>query len=273
MDDLPRLSDAEFRYITGILYSTYGISLGGQKRTLVAGRLAKRIRQLGLAGFGGYMERLQADPSELCELANHLSTNHTYFFREMEHFRFLTEKVLNPLRDAPPGGRLRIWSAGCSSGEEPYSIAMLLKDKLGPALAGLDAGILATDVSLPALKTAVAGAYPAARIGELPPGYLGSYFRKTGEDEWTVAQDIKALVLYKRLNLMEASIPFRGNFDVIFCRNVMIYFDQASRDRVIATFVRYLRPGGYLFVGHSETIARRDCPLEYIKPAIYRKGA
>jgi chemotaxis protein methyltransferase CheR len=275
-DDLVPLGDTEFAYIANLMYDRFGIRLGDQKRILVAGRLSKRIRQLGLNSFTQYIEYLVADKSgaELSELINHITTNHSYFFREKEHFDFLSQNVLCNVRDRLGKGKaypLRIWSAGCATGEEIYSIGMLLHEYFGGLISLLDCGLLATDISVAALSEANTGEYPSAKLRELPPNYRTSYFNRVSDDSFSIRDDIRNMVLFKRLNLMADFFPMKGKFDAIFCRNVMIYFDPDSRARLVRTLYQYVKPGGYLFIGHSESLKRDECPFTYVKPAIYKK--
>ena len=174
--------------------------------------------------------------------------------------------------DRDPQHKVRMWSAGCAAGEEVYTLAILLRDFFGPGIDRSDFGLLATDISLAALKTAKAGVYAAQKLAELPLAAKAACFREVGPELFEVAPEIRRMVLFKRLNLMADSYPFKGEFDVVFCRNVMIYFDQASRSRLVRAFHRIVKPGGYFFIGHSETILRADCPFEYVSPAIYRKA-
>jgi chemotaxis protein methyltransferase CheR len=278
-EDLVPLSDREFSYITKLLFERFGIFLSDQKRVLVAGRLSKRLRELGLATFTDYIEYLSADKTggELSELINRITTNHSFFFRERDHFDFLSKTVLPEIEEggkAKSGGvSVRIWSAGCATGEEVYSISMLLKEHYGQRLSAIDPGLLATDISLAALTEAKAGEYAEAKLRELPVNYRNSYFVKKDESTWAISEDIRSMVMFKRLNLMADSYPMKGLFDAVFCRNVMIYFNPESREKVVNAIYRYVRPGGYLFIGHSESLNRDTCPFEYVRPAVYRKGA
>jgi chemotaxis protein methyltransferase CheR len=276
-EDLLPLADAEYRFVASLMYSRFGIQLGNAKRVLVAGRLTKRVRQLGLGSFAEYIEFLRSDASgnELSEFINRLTTNHSFFNREKDHFEFLRREVFPALRqrlERDPRRPVRMWSAGCAAGEEVYTLAIALRDFFGPAIDRADFGLLATDISLAALKAAKAGVYPAQKLFELPPATKAAYFRETGPELFEVPPELKRMVLFKRLNLMSESFPFKSPFDVIFCRNVMIYFDQESRSRLVRAFHRYVKPGGYLFIGHSETILRNDCPFDYVSPAIYRRA-
>jgi chemotaxis protein methyltransferase CheR len=276
-EDILPLSDAEYRFVATLLYDRFGIQLGSQKRVLVAGRLTKRVRQLGLSTFTEYFAYLRADASgnELSEFINRLTTNHSFFNREKDHYEYLRKRafpeILKKLeRDS--GYQVRMWSAGCAAGEEVYTLAIYIREFFGTLAETADFGLLATDISLQALKAAQAGIYAAQKLSELPPAYRSANFREVGPDQMEVSPELKRMVLFKRLNLMADTYPFKNPFDVIFCRNVMIYFDQASRAQLIRSFYQELKPGGYFLIGHSETIPRADCPFEYLQPAIYRKG-
>lgn len=277
MDDiLLSLSDAEFYGIVELVYQRFGIRLTEQKRSLVVGRLSKRVRQLGLPSFAAYLEYIRQDRSsqELVEFINRISTNHTFFYREGAHFDFFMAQVLGDLRsqlERDPRYPLRIWSAGCATGEEPYTVAMALLYTLGPLASSVDWGILATDVSRKALEEAIAGVYNESRLKELPEAWRKRFLEPAGGDLWAVKPEVKKGVLFKRLNLMNESYPFKGQFDVIFCRNVMIYFDVPVRKALVDRLYRYTKVGGYLFVGHSESLPRETCPYRYISPAIYKK--
>ena len=276
-EDLVQLTDKEFTYITKLLFDRFGIFLGDQKRVLVAGRLSKRLRELNLPDYTEYIDYLTADKTgaELTELINRITTNHTFFFRERDHFDFLEKTVLPSLdseKTGIPAQPLRIWSAGCASGEEVYSLSMLLREYYGPRFAAVDSGLLATDISLAALREAEAGEYNVGKMRELPASYRNTYFVRKDESVYTIRDDIRKMVMFKRLNLMADTFPMKGLFDAIFCRNVMIYFNQVSREKVVNALYRFVRPGGYLFIGHSESLNRETCPFTYVKPAVYRKG-
>jgi chemotaxis protein methyltransferase CheR len=253
------------------MYSNFGIHLSDQKKSLVAGRLAKRIRVLGYSSFSEYLLRLRNEPAELSELIDNLSTNHTYFFRESAHFQYLDEHLLAPMASDPVASPPRIWCAGCASGEEAYTLAMFVRNRFG-ARALAEPAIVATDISLPALQAALRAEYPESKLREVPADLLSRSFERIGPDSYRVTQELRRLVLFKRLNLMDERYPFHRQFHAILCRNVMIYFDQESRRKLINSFHRWLLPGGYFFLGHSETISRGECPFEYVKPAVYRKA-
>ena len=266
-----RLSDIEFERITDLAYRTCGINLKKGKREMVQARLAKRIREGSFQSFHEYYTAVMADRTgkEITGLVNALTTNFTAFYREPAHFHFLRQKV------APtPHRPLRIWSAACSSGEEPFTIAFSLLEELGePASDRLR--IFATDISTRALATGEYATYPSPRLDDLPAEWLSKYLLrgKAGEQVWyRVKPRIRSMIEFRRLNLMEP-FTFLPAFDVIFCRNVMIYFDQATQEQLVDKLVERLVPGGYLFVGHSESLNAFDHGLQYIKPAVYRRSA
>jgi chemotaxis protein methyltransferase CheR len=277
MDEIFGITDAEFHDAASLVYDRFGIHLTEQKRSLVAGRLAKRVRHLGLRNLGAYLALVRSDQTgaELSEFINRITTNHSFFFREKAHFDFLLKTVIPEMKKRlaqNPSYPIRFWSAGCAAGEEPYTIAILVRDALGGLAVNADWGVLATDVSLTALAEARRGVYSSARLKELPPVLRSAYFQNVGEDAWSVRADIRRSVLFKRLNLMNETYPFKGSFDVVFCRNVMIYFDVPTRKALVERIHRYIKPGGYFFVGHSESLPRETCSFEYLSPATYRKS-
>ncbi|HPO03715.1 MAG TPA: protein-glutamate O-methyltransferase CheR [Treponemataceae bacterium] len=276
-EDLVPLSDTEFNILTRMLFDRFGIHLGDQKRVLLSGRLSKRVRETGCGNFSEYIDYLRTDPTgrEQTELINRITTNHSFFFREGEHFAYLKDNVFSRIEEAvskrsPPA--VRIWSAGCATGEEVYTIAMLMRSHFGNRIDGLDIGLLATDISVAALSQAKEGIYQESKLKELPGEWKRQWFTKAGPDQFRISDEIRGMVLFKKLNLMETPYPMKGTFDVIFCRNVMIYFNAQSREHVVNAMHKCLKPGGVFFVGHSESLNRETCPFEYVKPAIYKKG-
>lgn len=264
------ISNAQFERISTMVHSLCGIKLHAGKKELVRARLAKRLRALGMNSFDEYLEHVQNDRAdELVAMLDALSTNLTRFFREPEHFAYLTAQVLPAL----PSHRLRIWSAGCSTGEEPYSIAIQLAEVISD-LAHWDVAILATDLSVQALQRAKAGAYEAERLQQVPATLRTRYFAPcTHSDTWEqVKPPIRGMISFARLNLMDRW-PMRGPFDVIFCRNVMIYFDKPTQARLIERFWQLLRPGGTLFIGHSESLSGIKHQFSYVQPTVYCKPA
>lgn len=273
---LIRLHGREFARIQRLVYHHFGIRLGPAKREAVEGRLQLLLRETGFDSFGHYCDHLEADSSgrALSELFNRISTHHTYFFREEGHFDFLLDRALPPMLEAlQRAGEpdVRLWSAGCSSGEEPYMLAMLLMEHLGPAYRQWHAGVLATDVSAEALARAEAAVYPEERLRLVPPAIRAKYFEPAGPEHWRVAEHVRREVVFRRFNLRTTVLPFRRPFHVIFCRNVMIYFDDEVRQKLVCRFYEHTVPGGYLFVGHSETLRGLRHPWHYVQPAVYRK--
>lgn len=276
MSGLIDITDAEFESISKLVYEKFGINLTEKKRMLVRGRLHKRLLQMGHENFQSYHGWIVQDTTGmgLLELMDKISTNHTMFFRESDHFLFL-EKVVIPeivgyLKEK--GSRdIRVWSAGCASGEEAYTIAMVLAESLGQHYFTAGPPVLATDISQSALDTAVAGIYPKDRIEIVSRPLLHKYFTLNKDGKYQVKDNLKKLVVFKRLNLMRERFPFRGRFHFIFCRNVMIYFDEAVKKTLITKFAHVIQEKGYLFIGHSETLGRDHPQFQYVKPAIYQK--
>jgi len=262
-----------FGRISAIMNEISGVQLPEAKIRLVRSRLRKRLRALDLPDFVAYAELIEgpAGREELSTMVDVLTTNKTSFFREAAHFDFLWEHVFPEIQERGDG--FRAWSAGCSSGEEPYSLAILLREGL-PGLMPPDVRILATDLSSIVLDRARRAVYPARVVESVPPELRGRYFRPArtadGEPAFEVEPVTRSFVTLARLNLM-APWPMRGPFDLILCRNVMIYFDRETRERLVQRFSALLRPGGFLFVGHSEGLANLDHDLHYVQPAVYRK--
>lgn len=272
----PVLGEVEFHYLRAFVLEHCGIALGEHKHQLMQGRLFRRLRALGLSNFGDYCELLREDPySELGELASAISTNVTAFFREVHHFDLLTNELLprwlqHKRRD---GDRLRIWSAGCSTGEEPYALAMVLAEAIELSGSTLDAKILATDLSPQALESARKGVYSLERLAGISAERCQRWMlRGTGEYEGLacVHPRLRELVTIEPLNLLHPW-PMSGLFDAIFCRNVVIYFDHPTKQRLFRRYADLLPPGGYLFLGHSESLHGINDQFELIGRTVYRK--
>lgn len=262
---MPAITDAEFARLRDWLASSTGISLGDGKRTLVTSRLARRLRENGVGTFTEYLRLVAANADERQVAVDLLTTNETYFFREPRHFDFL-QRLLPTL---PAGRPVRIWSAACSTGEEPYSIAMLLESQLG----GRPWEILGTDISMRVLDAARAGHYRMERATGIPEDLRARFCLKgTGPQAGTllVARRLRERVRFEQANL-NAPLPDVGEFDVIFLRNVMIYFDLETKRDLVARLLRHLRPGGYFLVGHSESLNDVTRALQPVTPAVYRK--
>ncbi len=270
------LSDKDFQTIRQLVYSKVGINLTPAKRNLVIGRLRSILRKRKFASFPDYVEYLKTDRTgkAIVELTDRISTNYTFFYREKEHFEYFSSHVLPELIGAPELSRqkdLRVWCAGCSSGEESYMLQILMIEGLGDRFGRWKAGLLATDISGEALAKAKKGIYTVDQVATVPEALRKKYFKQTEGDHREVIEAVKKEVTHRKFNLMNRTFPFRNPFHVIFCRNVMIYFDRETRDRLIGGFSNALVPGGYLFVGHSESILRNQDDLEYVKPAVYRR--
>ncbi|MBA3974197.1 MAG: hypothetical protein C0504_08280 [Candidatus Solibacter sp.] len=266
------VSGSEFAEIRDLAYRTFGLDLKRGKEALVTARLSKRLAALGLGTIGEYLEILRRDRTgaELTSLIDALATNHTSFQREPQHFELLRTRILPAI--AASSGRTGIWSAGCSTGEEPYTILMHAADALGEQhLAKLR--LLATDISNKALAEARAGIYPLDKLADLPAEWRKRFLQKGVGDlkgSFRIRPDLVSKVEFSRLNLME---PFEnaGTFRVIFCRNVMIYFDKRTQEQLVRRFTARLEPGGWLLIGHSEGLMGVKNDLEYVMPAVYRR--
>lgn len=267
------MTDLEFRRISMYLKDRYGIDMT-HKKEIMDGRLSNMIRIRGFDNYDAYMNTLMQDPSGEMEkeLVNLLSTNHTYFMREFEHFEYMKKVVLPYLRKREENIQdLRIWCGAASSGEEPYTLAMLLVDFFGLEHDKWDTTVLATDISTEVLQTAVRGVYKKEQIAELPDNWKRRFFRSVGEGEYfAITDELKNEVLFRQFNLMD-DFPFRKKLHVIFLRNVMIYFDRPTKQNLIKKLYDVLEPGGYLFVGRTETIEKGNVPFELVEPSIFRK--
>ncbi|MBM4285727.1 MAG: hypothetical protein FJ128_10845 [Deltaproteobacteria bacterium] len=271
----PDLSDREFYQFSRLIHQHAGIQLSVQKKELVRARLTKILKARGVTSFADYYREVMADQSglELVALLDAISTNQTSFWREAGHFIFLAQELLpgwRRQRRGPPAWKL--WSAGCSSGEEPYTLAMTLLDTF-PAEDLGKVRILASDLNTRVLAQARQGVYPLARLESLPGDWRRRYFQK-GVQRWEgyarVKPEVRQMVEFFRLNFMEP-FAFPEEFDVIFCRNVMIYFDRVHQEMLVNRFHHCLRPGGYFFIGHSESLCNIEHRFSYVKPTIYRK--
>jgi len=266
--------DQDFQALRSLVKSLTGINLTEQKRELVYGRLTRRLRALRLRTFAEYRELLAGDGRELTELCNALTTNLTAFFREPHHFQYLREHWLERLLAEPRASRrLRIWSAGCSTGEEPYSIAMTVLETL-PHPGSWDVRILATDLDSEVLQRARHGLYTPERTANLSRERLDRFFVERSQGRITahqVAPEVAALVTFKQLNLMHP-LPMKGPLDVIFCRNVVIYFDKDTQRDLFARICRLQRPGDLLFLGHSESLFKVCDSYGLIGKTIYRRS-
>lgn len=266
------INDNDFMKLTSFIQENYGINLSA-KKTLIEGRLGNMIIEKGFNNFSDYLRHVFSDDSkeELVILINKLTTNHTYFMRENNHFEYFRDIVLPFWVSNLKQKDLRIWSAGCSSGEEPYTLAMILADYLGDEKPKWDAKILATDISVKVLEIARKAIYGSESVDKLPSSWKMNYLRKVDKENYQFQDRIKNEVIFRIFNLMEGQFPFKKKFHVIFCRNVMIYFDTKTKIELINRFYELTEPGGYLFIGHSESINKETTQYRYIMPAVYRK--
>ncbi len=265
-----RLTDREFHDIVTFVRDRYGINLVN-KRQLIEARLYSVLSEKGLSSFSDYFRIIQGNEStEIVTLLNKLTTNHTYFMREPAHFEFLKQTIL-PYHDKHNTQKcIRIWSAGCSSGEEAFTAEMYIQDYFGPQEALWDTRILASDISLKAMEAAKTMLYTEELLKDVPHAWKRRYFIKQKDGRYALSNEVRDKVLFRRFNLMDRFF-FPQPFDLIFCRNVMIYFDQPTKNMLVNKFYDVLKPGGYLFIGHSETIQREASKFQYVQPAIYRK--
>ncbi len=267
--------ESDFVKIAALVKQRAGITLSARKRDLVYARLSKRLRALGLNDFAAYCAHLEssAGGEEAGQMVNAITTNLTGFFREPHHFEFLGKDVLDPVAKLRPAvkRRLRIWSAGCSSGEEPYSIAMTVRTALGND-DRWDTKILATDIDTQMVAAAQAGLYPAERTASIPAAMKRLFAEQEGNGNVRMAETLKSLIVFKALNLFD-SWPMKGPFDAIFCRNVVIYFDNDAKRALFDRFADILAPEGFLFIGHSESLFQISNRFRLAGRTIYRRVA
>lgn len=266
------LSPVMFRQFCELVYEKAGIQLGPQKEALVSARMGKRMRALGLSSYEDYYRAVREDASgdELVEMLNAISTNVTYFFREDQHFVLLGDLLR---QWAAEGQRsFRIWCAASSTGEEPYSIAMTARATLSDVS---DFKILATDISTKALGAAKRAVYEPRHVEKVPDAFVRRFFVKekgeSGEESYRVVDELRRMISFSRLNLAQPPYPMKGPFDIVFCRNVMIYFDNAVRTGLLEDIWRLLKPGGYLMVGHAESLSGMLSRFQSVKPSVYIK--
>lgn len=265
-----KITDAEFKRLIKFMHSTYGIDLS-RKRILIEGRLSNVLAEKGFKNYDQYLDSVFADKSgrETVELVNRLTTNHTYFLREPQHFEFMRSVFLPYIEKNSKDRDVRIWCAASSSGEEPYTIAMTIDDYFGSRRIGWDLRILATDISTRVLQKAKAAVYSAESLNALPERWKAKYFVRNPDNTYHVIDRIKKEVIFKEFNLMN-EIVYKKPFDLIFCRNVMIYFDAQTKDDLIERFYDVSKNGAYLFIGHAETVSKNS-RYKFVQPAIYQK--
>jgi chemotaxis protein methyltransferase CheR len=266
----PPLHEKTYARICEVVYARSGIHLGPHKQALVCARLGKRLRQLSCGDYEDYLKRLLDDEAgdEVVRMLDAITTNVTSFFRESAHFDFLRDRFAEALNRGER--RWRLWSAACSSGEEPYTLAMTLLEAAGSA--DIDVRVLATDLSTRILEAARRGTFPPQRVGPIPKDLLRRYFHTVEDGGLRIDDRVRRMVHFARMNLIQTPYPMRGPMDVVFCRNVMIYFDVPVRTKLLAEFRRLLRPGGWLMVGHSESLAGQNHDgFRAVQPSVYQR--
>lgn len=266
------ITERELEEIITFVKKRSGIDLSG-KKVLITGRLDHYLAQNGYSSYSEYMDAVRHDitGNEAINLVNSLTTNHTFFMREFDHFEFLRKEILPELKKKESASKdLRIWSAACSTGQEPYTLAMVLKDFFGLEHPQWDTKILATDLDTKVIAGAVRGRYSADQLKDVPGTWKQRYFRKVNETVYEVKPELKKEVIFRQFNLMDP-FPFRGKFHVVFLRNVMIYFDDDTKRKLIDKIYEFTEPGGYLFIGATEFIDRSATKFRYICPSVFRK--
>ncbi|MGR3292835.1 MAG: CheR family methyltransferase [Candidatus Scalindua sp.] len=273
------LSNNEFEMFRSLIYDTCGINLTLSKKELVKARLTKRLTKTGINSFNdyyNYVTKVDKSGKELIHLIDNISTNKTDFFREKKHFDYLNTTLLPAListKEKNKSRKLRIWCAASSSGEEPYTLAMTVFNHIKPDN-GWDVKILATDISTRILQKAIDGTYKSELLNDVPPGITSAHFTKVLVDNtncYKAKDHLKNIITFRRFNLMTEKFPFKNPFDFIFCRNVMIYFDPETQNKLVNKFYNCLPKNGYLFIGHSETLSKSDNDFKYVQPAVYQK--
>ena len=267
------ITDKEFSLISNYIKDNYGINLGADKKSLVYSRLKNILEKKGFKTFTEYYEYLLKDKtgSATMTFIDKMTTNHTFFMREIDHFEFLKDTVLPYIESTAKDKDVRMWCAGCSSGEESYTLEMILTDYF-KGKGKWDTELLATDISTAVLTKAIKGIYTKDQIKPLSEHWKNNYFKSISTNQVQVVDEIKKKITYRKFNLMETRFPFKRKFQVIFCRNVMIYFDDDTRTKLIKKFYDSSEKGAYLFICHSETLNNIQTDYEYIMPAVYRKN-
>ncbi|MGC4019590.1 MAG: protein-glutamate O-methyltransferase CheR [Muricomes sp.] len=267
------IQEQEFKQFASYIKANYGIHFKDEKKTLIEGRLGSLMLSMKMNSLEEYMNYVKADKTGKAAsvMLDKITTNYTFFMRESEHFSYFKSTVLPYLANTVKDKDLRIWSAACSTGEEPYTLAMLIDEYFGANKGGWDAKILATDISQKVLATAKAGVYANEKLTDLPQNWQKKYFKPYDSQQSAITDKIKQEVIFGNLNLMDTVLPFKKKMNVIFCRNVMIYFDGPTKDRLIQRLYDITAPGGFLFIGHSEGLNRETTQYKYIRPAVYRK--
>lgn len=272
-EDMVNITEKEFRQFAEYIKTNYGIHLKDDKQSLVAGRLSNVLLNKNFNSLSEYLDYVVSDKTgqAVVTLLDKITTNHTFFMREVDHFHYFRDKVLPFLSGTVRDKDLRIWSAACSSGEEPYTLAMIIDEFFGKEKMWWDTKILATDISNNVLDIAKKGVYSKEKISALPASWKLNHFKELDIENSVLTEKIRNEVIYRKLNLMDSVFPFKRKFHVIFCRNVMIYFDDKTKNELVEKLYDLTEYGGYLFIGHSESLNRDATRYKYVIPAVYRK--
>lgn len=267
------ITQKEFEDIRTYIKLNYGINLSDEKKSLIYSRLRPILQENGFENFGQYYKYLISDKTGHATISfiDKITTNHTFFMREVDHFYYFRDKVLPYLEETIKDRDIRIWCAGCSSGEEPYALQMFLTDYFKDKTPQWNTDLLATDISVKVLNKAFKGIYTKEQTSPLPEEWKKNYLKKYDDKNLCISDVIKKKLIYRKFNLMDKSFPFKKKFHVIFCRNVMIYFDAKTREELIKKFYDISETGAYLFIGHSESLNNTNTKYKYIMPAVYRK--
>ncbi len=272
-----KMTKDDFSRVSNYIYNELGIKMPPEKQVMLQSRLLKRLSELKINSFKEYLDFVFSKASkdhELIKMIDLVTTNKTDFFREPGHFEFLADHVLPELIESKKKRKIKIWSAGCSSGEEPYTLAMVLTDYLRDH-PSVEFEILGTDLSMRILEKAYYGVYATDRVANLPLSIKQKYFLKSKNPEdktVRVVKNLRSKVTFQRMNLMDGSYPVDYDFDIIFCRNVIIYFERDTQEKVINKIMNHLRPKGYFFIGHSESLTNMNVPVRNVKPTIFIKS-
>ena len=270
------LSERDFRRLSSFIEEELGIKMPPAKRVMLESRLARRLRQHGFSDYSKYVDYVFSDEgarTELIHMIDAVTTNKTDFFREADHFDYLLNQLLPKVR--PSGGAVfKVWSAGCSTGEEPYTLSMVLEE-YRRAVPGFHWNLLATDISTKVLGQAIEAVYDEEKVAPVPYDYKKRYLLKSKDPAKRIVRvkpELRSRIEFRRLNFMDEDFGINDSFDAIFCRNVIIYFDRPTQERLIQKFFNYLIPGGSLFLGHSETLTGMDVHLRTVAPTVYTKS-
>lgn len=272
-----KLTNSQFTMISNFISQKTGIKLPEEKRFMLQSRLYKRLKSLDIYSFKDYFDYTfskDRTKSEIVNMIDAVSTNKTSFFREPHHFEFINDVLIPQYIERVNGGRyIRIWSAGCSSGEEPYTLSMLFQSSIQKCR-GIDFSVLGTDISTHVLKKAVQAVYSQFDAEQIPYQLKRNYLLRSKDKtkaKVRITPELRQKVEFKRLNLMDNVYDIQEKFDIVFCRNVLIYFERRTQEKVLNKICHFLKPGGYLFIGHSESLFNMNVPLEQVKPTIFRR--